>query len=72
LSVRGRTSAFLLDVNRLCGALEERLSAQYWIRTGWQDVISQGNALDLKYSATAGSRARARERVDILPLSYHD
>jgi len=37
------TSAFLLDVHRLCGAIEGRLShfLQHWLRMGWQSVISQ-------------------------------
>ena len=44
LSVRGWTSAFLLDFHRLCGAIEGRLShfLPHWLRTGWQSMTSQG------------------------------
>jgi len=43
-SVRGWTSAFLLDVHRLCGAIEGRVShfVPHWFRMGWHSVISQG------------------------------
>jgi len=43
MSVRGWTSAFLLDFHRLCNAIEGRLShfLQCWLKTGWQNVISQ-------------------------------
>ena len=48
LSVRGWTSAFLLAVHRLCGAVKGRLShfLPCWLRTGWQSVISQGKSLE--------------------------
>jgi len=44
LSVHGWTSAFLLDVHKLCGAIEGRLShfPPRWLRTGWHSVIRQG------------------------------
>jgi len=44
LSIYSWTSAFLLDVHRLCGTIEGRLShfLPRWLRTGWQSVISQG------------------------------
>ena len=37
-------SAFLLAVHRLCGFVEGRLShfLPHWLKTGWQNVISQG------------------------------
>jgi len=44
LAVRGWTTAFLLDVRRLCGVIEGRLShfLPRWLRTGQQSAISQG------------------------------
>jgi len=44
LSVRGWASAFHLNIHRLCGAIEGRLShfLPRWLRTGWQSAISQG------------------------------
>ena len=44
LSVHDWTSACLLNVHRLCGAIEARLShfLSRWLRTDWQRVISQG------------------------------
>jgi len=44
LSVRGWTSAFPLDVHRLCSAIEGRLShfPPRWLRTAWQSVNSEG------------------------------
>jgi len=47
LSVHGWTSAFVLDVHRLCSAIEARLShfQPRWLRAGWQSVISQGKIL---------------------------
>jgi len=49
LSVRGWTSAFLLDVHGLCGAIEGRLSHPLTclLRTGWQSAISQENSLEI-------------------------
>jgi len=43
LSLCGWTSAFLLVVHRLCGAIEGRLShfLPHRLWTGWQSVISQ-------------------------------
>jgi len=44
LTVRGWSSAFLLDDHRLCGAIEGRLShfLPHWLRTGWQSLTGQG------------------------------
>ena len=42
--LRGWTSAFLLAIHRLCGAIEGRLShlLPRWLKTCWRSVISQG------------------------------
>jgi len=44
VSVCGWTLAFLPDFGRLCGAIEGKMShfRPRWLRTDWQNVISQG------------------------------
>ena len=46
-SIRDWTSAFLLNIHRLCSAIEGLLSylLPRWLRTGWQSVTSQGKIL---------------------------
>ena len=48
-SVRGWTWAFLLDVHRLWGASEGRLSHRLprWFRKGWQRVTSWQKSLEI-------------------------
>jgi len=74
LSVRGWTSAFLLDIHRLCGIIEGRLShfLPRWLRRIWRSVISQAKSLEIFCHGRELNPCHREDRQWAIPLSYHD
>jgi len=71
-SIHGRTSAFLLAVQGLCGVIEGRLShfLPRWLRTGWQSVIARGNSLEILRRGWESNPGHREDRPWAIPLSY--
>jgi len=71
LRVHGWMKAFLLDVRKLRGTIEERLSQflSHWLRTGWQSVISQGKIP--RNTLMAGNKKRAAKTDSKIYLFSH-
>jgi len=77
MSVHSWSSAFLLNVHMLCGDIEGRLShfLPRWLRTGWQNVMSQGEIpwyTPQTLQLNLGHGEDRQRDTFILPLSYHD
>jgi len=69
-SVHGWISAFLLNIHRLCGAIEGRLS--HFSATLAQDGLAecdQPGKIPLKYSATAWNRTRMSGRTIVISIN---